>query len=377
MLGAPVLALAATLVACGGGEKGTDKAATKTAPSMITVPVPRAEPDQPCNGRPGVDIPAVQIPAVRTAPVRVPDQKLAGDKVVGFVVPGLSIAAQRLPAQCATVDPAPAGCLGRITIPAAEIPAITLPSARIPGVRAGGASAPPVVVGPVQVGAARRDGVIQDQVCSQKTRPGDYQPSVYRPQAYRPQVYRRQAYRKQAYRAQLCAKGDCLPPVNVPPVNVAPVAIPPVAVDSAQLDGKQLPELRARCVRVFADQKSTAYQVCADVLFAFNKAELRASGKTALRQVAKSLKQRFAGRPIQVDGHTDSKGADAYNQGLSERRARAVARFLATQGIPASQIKERGYGETQPVAPNARPDGSDDPSGRRRNRRVVVGVAVR
>ena len=342
---------------------------------MITVPAPPAQPDQPCNGREGVDIPAVDIPAVHSRPVVVPERKLGGRTVPGFTIPGVAIAAHRVGAQCATIDPAPAGCLGRVTIPAGEIPGVSIPAARIPGVDVDGAKAAPVTAAAVRLPPARKDAVIQEQVCAQKVRPGDYQPSVYRERTYRERIYRPQAYRKQAYRPQVCVKDDCIPPVNVPPVNVPPVTVAPVNFVPSTLEGRRLPELRARCVSVFSDAETAAYQVCADVLFAFNRADLRASGKTALREIARSLKQRYAGRKIQVDGHTDAKGSPAYNQALSERRAAAVARFLSEQGgISSDRISERGYGETKPVAPNTRPDGSDDPKGRRKNRRVVVGV---
>lgn len=80
---------------------------------------------------------------------------------------------------------------------------------------------------------------------------------------------------------------------------------------------------------------------------------------------------------MRVDGHTDAKGDDAYNQALSERRAAAVKAWLAGNArIPADHMGTRGYGETRPVAPNARPDGADDPAGRQRNRRVEIAVAA-
>ena len=64
---------------------------------------------------------------------------------------------------------------------------------------------------------------------------------------------------------------------------------------------------------------------------------------------------------------------DAYNQTLSEQRAKAVTEALTSNGVTAS-IESVGYGETGPVAPNENPDGSDNPGGRRLNRRVEVFV---
>ena len=148
-----------------------------------------------------------------------------------------------------------------------------------------------------------------------------------------------------------------------------------VTVNGDNLEGKRLPEIRSRCVSVLAGQRTAAYLVCTDVLFAFDKADLRPAAQKVLREVADSIRQRYPDGPIQVDGHTDAKGSPTHNQGLSERRANAVARWLTENGrIDESRLTVRGYGETQPVAANTKADGSDNPEGRRKNRRVVVGV---
>jgi outer membrane protein OmpA-like peptidoglycan-associated protein len=125
-------------------------------------------------------------------------------------------------------------------------------------------------------------------------------------------------------------------------------------------------------VRVLSGGGEAAYSVCADVLFAFDRAEIRPGAASVLRQVARSLAKRYPNRRIQIDGHTDSQGSPSYNQRLSVRRAEAVKRWLVAHGhIAASRISTRGYGETQPVTSNA------SGSGRQRNRRVVVGVLPR
>jgi outer membrane protein OmpA-like peptidoglycan-associated protein len=75
----------------------------------------------------------------------------------------------------------------------------------------------------------------------------------------------------------------------------------------------------------------------------------------------------------QVEGHTDAKGTDAYNDRLSQRRARSVRDWLVREaGVAPTRIGTLGFGERRPVAPNERPDGSDDPEGRQRNRRVEI-----
>lgn len=112
----------------------------------------------------------------------------------------------------------------------------------------------------------------------------------------------------------------------------------------------------------------------ADALFAFDKAELSPAAETELRKAAELIRKSPAGA-IQVIGHTDAKGDDAYNQKLSEARARTVADWFGQQvGVRQRQFQVSGKGETAPIAPNAGPDGKDDEAGRAKNRRVEVVV---
>jgi outer membrane protein OmpA-like peptidoglycan-associated protein len=115
-------------------------------------------------------------------------------------------------------------------------------------------------------------------------------------------------------------------------------------------------------------------QLPADVLFDFDKADIRRDAEEALGKVLVILRA-YSNSPITIEGHTDGKGRPAHNQKLSERRALSVKEWLVKHGgIPARQIATRGYGITRPVAPNARPDGRDDPAGRQKNRRVEIVV---
>lgn len=75
---------------------------------------------------------------------------------------------------------------------------------------------------------------------------------------------------------------------------------------------------------------------------------------------------------MKVTGYTDSRGNDKYNQSLSERRASTVKKYFVTKGITASRIKSSGKGESDPVAAETNPDGSDNPEGRKQNRRVEL-----
>jgi outer membrane protein OmpA-like peptidoglycan-associated protein len=110
----------------------------------------------------------------------------------------------------------------------------------------------------------------------------------------------------------------------------------------------------------------------ADVLFDFDKADIRPTAQRALREVADMIRGKAQG-PVTIQGYTDALGKDAYNQSLSERRANAVKGWLVTkEGLPVARMATAGFGPRNPVAPNQKPDGSDDPEGRQLNRRVTL-----
>jgi outer membrane protein OmpA-like peptidoglycan-associated protein len=99
------------------------------------------------------------------------------------------------------------------------------------------------------------------------------------------------------------------------------------------------------------------------ILFGFDKSDLSASAEGNLDKLVSVLKE-YPDTNIEIQGHTDSKGADAYNMGLSERRASAVSTYLRNRGVSSSRVTTKGYGETAPVASN------DTEDGRAQNRRV-------
>ena len=114
--------------------------------------------------------------------------------------------------------------------------------------------------------------------------------------------------------------------------------------------------------------------VPAEALFDFNKDHLRPEAEVALLAVlGDKPTHQDPSKTVQVRGHTDSKGPSEYNQGLSERRAEAI-RELLERKYPnlVGQVSAKGFGETQPVAPNENPDGTDNPAGRALNRRVDI-----
>lgn len=115
-------------------------------------------------------------------------------------------------------------------------------------------------------------------------------------------------------------------------------------------------------------------ELAADVLFEFDKATLLPKAEDTLKKAAQFIRQRAAG-VVRIEGHTDAKGNDAYNQRLSERRAASVRQWFAKNGLADLRFSSRGFGETQPVAPNAKADGGDDPEGRQKNRRVEIVIS--
>ncbi|MBI3247604.1 MAG: OmpA family protein [Deltaproteobacteria bacterium] len=109
-----------------------------------------------------------------------------------------------------------------------------------------------------------------------------------------------------------------------------------------------------------------------DVLFEFGKANLAGDARTKIRTISDVLNNQAKDRQVSVEGHTDSIGSETTNQKLSERRAEGVAAALENTGVAPDRITAKGFGKRYPVAPNAHPDGADDPSGRAKNRRVEV-----
>ena len=101
------------------------------------------------------------------------------------------------------------------------------------------------------------------------------------------------------------------------------------------------------------------------VNFEYDSAKLTAGSAATLDKVAASLIEHTEAK-IEIDGHTDSKGNDAYNLSLSRKRANAVKDYLVSKGVNAAQLSAKGYGEKQPIASN------DTEDGRSHNRRVEL-----
>lgn len=145
------------------------------------------------------------------------------------------------------------------------------------------------------------------------------------------------------------------------------------AIPNARSPGCSTPSLvniqPAKAVESSSTGCEEHLRVGGDVLFEFGRDELRPEAKSAIDEVATQVREADS---VMIEGHTDGVGSDSYNQALSERRAAAVETALVARGVPQTRLHSMGYGKTHPIAPNKRPDGSDDPDGRRKNRRVDV-----
>jgi len=105
------------------------------------------------------------------------------------------------------------------------------------------------------------------------------------------------------------------------------------------------------------------------ILFDFDKTALKDAAKTNVQSLAASLNQ-YPDTDIKIIGHTDSRGTEQYNQGLSERRAAAVKAYAVSQGVPSSRLVTIGKGFNEPIADN------ETDAGRAANRRVEIVIVA-
>ena len=146
-----------------------------------------------------------------------------------------------------------------------------------------------------------------------------------------------------------------------------------LASQRAQLEAEKA-ELRAQLMTQFnliLQTRDTARGLIvnmSDVLFDTAKYSLQPAAREKLSRVA-GIISAHPGLKLEVEGHTDSVGGDAYNQVLSEQRGGAVRDYLMSQGMPVSSVTTKGLGETQPLVSN------DTASGRQQNRRVEIVIS--
>jgi outer membrane protein OmpA-like peptidoglycan-associated protein len=132
---------------------------------------------------------------------------------------------------------------------------------------------------------------------------------------------------------------------------------------------RQEQELRRRTagtdIRVIRQGDDLVLNMPSNVTFATNEASVQPQFRATLDQVADVLRQ-YNQTYVDVYGHTDSTGSDAYNLSLSQRRATSVADYLSGHGVQSARLGTRGFGETQPVADN------NTEEGKAANRRVEI-----
>jgi outer membrane protein OmpA-like peptidoglycan-associated protein len=140
------------------------------------------------------------------------------------------------------------------------------------------------------------------------------------------------------------------------------------AAIGAQMD-KQAKELAmdVEGARVERVGEGIAVTFESGLLFDFDSDVIRGAARDNLVNLANSLKK-YPKTDLMIVGHTDSMGADAYNQALSERRARAAKAFLISQGVASDRVQVAGRGEAEPIAEN------ETDAGRSQNRRVEVAI---
>ena len=161
-------------------------------------------------------------------------------------------------------------------------------------------------------------------------------------------------------------------PAHVAEPAPAPAAAPVVAAAPrapSDLDGDGVTDGQDACPSTPTGDRvgpnGCSCDVTVQLNFSFNSAELSSEDKATLDRVATRLQElKFVGG--EAGGYTDNTGDEAYNLDLSKRRAQAAMDYLATKGVASSRVTVAGYGEANPVADNATPEG------RALNRRVVL-----
>ena len=140
------------------------------------------------------------------------------------------------------------------------------------------------------------------------------------------------------------------------------------AVIGHQMD-QQAKELKQNIPGAVVERVGEGIQVtfASGLLFDFDSDRVRAEAAQNLRNLASSL-DKYPNTDLLIVGHTDSVGTDTYNMSLSEKRARATAAYLASQGVTNARLRTSGRGESEPVESNS------SEAGRQKNRRVEVAI---
>lgn len=185
--------------------------------------------------------------------------------------------------------------------------------------------------------------------------------------------------------ANIPAKVELKPPTSPPPVpretrQTTPVQVSPAPTPQPEqkkeaepptLTPKQVEETLTE-LKAEKTIEGITINLPEQILFEFDRYAVRSAAKPTLVKIAQLLNH-YQTAQIFIYGHTDNKGTKDYNQQLSEKRAAAVKYYFVNNfQVEPTRLQTKGYGDTQPIAPNTKADGSDNPEGREQNRRVEV-----
>jgi outer membrane protein OmpA-like peptidoglycan-associated protein len=166
-----------------------------------------------------------------------------------------------------------------------------------------------------------------------------------------------------------------IPKPTIPKPTIPKPTIPKPTIPQVTIPQVTFPEVTIPNVMIQQDKNTTIYTLPADVLFDFDKATIRSDAEASLQQISSSIAKRFPNARLEINGHTDSVGGDDYNLNLSKQRAESVQQWLIqNKNVKPNLLSVKGLGEAQPVSPNTNSDGSDNPQGRQKNRRVEIVV---
>ncbi|MDX9725934.1 MAG: OmpA family protein [Bacteroidales bacterium] len=142
------------------------------------------------------------------------------------------------------------------------------------------------------------------------------------------------------------------------------------AVIGRQMD-KQAEEIKEKVpdAKVERVGEGIVIEFNSNILFGFDRSDLSAEAKENLDKLVVVLNE-YPDTDIELQGHTDSKGSESYNQALSEKRAGAVSAYLGLKGIEALRMTVKGFGETLPKYDN------ENDEGRAQNRRVEFVISA-